>query len=123
MTIFMENTPQTATPTPTSEQRPRHERPVVRLDVEKYQHYLDESGFSDQEKQAFIETLWTLIVTLVDLGIGVHPVQLACGQTGNSAPEIGAESGDLVGSAMIRDNSERRAARDFGAAGESDSCK
>lgn len=53
---------------------------VVRIDVEKYQHMLDDSGMSDAQKRETLEALWSLIVVFVDLGFGVHPVQKAYGQ-------------------------------------------
>ncbi len=48
------------------------------LDCELYQGYLDNSDLTEEQKQEFIETLWSIIVNFVDLGIGVHPLQQAC---------------------------------------------
>lgn len=47
----------------------------VGVDYERYQHYLDNSDLSDEEKQQVIQALWDVIVNFVDLGIGVHPLQ------------------------------------------------
>lgn len=55
-------------------------KPVVTLDVERYQHFLDNSGMNPEEKRDFLEALWSVIVTFVDLGFGVHPLQEVCGQ-------------------------------------------
>ena len=49
--------------------------PTLSIDWELYGKYLDESDLSDADKQAFIETLWSIVVSFVDLGFGVHPVQ------------------------------------------------
>lgn len=54
--------------------------PVLEVDIEKYQSYLDNSDMTDAEKQAFLESLWTIIVNFVELGFGVHPVQEVRGQ-------------------------------------------
>lgn len=59
--------------------------PTLTLDVEKYQHYLDESDLSENQKQDFLESLWLYMVSFVELGYGVHPLQKtgsvsACGQ-------------------------------------------
>lgn len=58
---------------------------IVTVDVERYQHFLDNSGMSPEEKRAFLEALWSVITAFVDLGFGVHPVQQACGQLEDSA--------------------------------------
>lgn len=57
---------------------------IVTVDVEKYQSYLDGSGMSDAEKEEFLQALWSIIVSFVELGFGVHPLQEVCGKT----PEI-----------------------------------
>ncbi len=69
-------------------------RPVIGLDVEKYQAYLDNSGMSDAQKEEFLQSLWTIIVSFVELGFGVHPLQEVCGQnletvTSSESPESG----------------------------------
>ncbi|MEM8570362.1 MAG: hypothetical protein AAGG56_05565 [Pseudomonadota bacterium] len=48
---------------------------ALTLDVDLYQSYLDESDLTDDEKQAFLEALWNLVVSFVQLGFGVHPAQ------------------------------------------------
>lgn len=64
-------------------------RPILRVDVEKYQSFLDDTDLSDAQKEQLIEALWSIIVSFVELGFGVHPVQEACGKL----PETGTESG------------------------------
>ncbi len=53
---------------------------IIHVDVEKYQHLLDESGMNNSQKREVLETLWSMIVAFVDLGFGVHPVQESCGK-------------------------------------------
>lgn len=59
-------------------------RPALIFDVERYQKMLDKSDLPEEEKRAFLETLWSVIVGFVDLGFEVHPLQQtgskACGQ-------------------------------------------
>lgn len=50
---------------------------VLSLDHELYQHYLDGSDLSEDQKREFIEALWSIVVTFVDLGFGIEPVQRA----------------------------------------------
>ena len=69
---------------------------VVTVDVERYQAYLDESGLSDAEKEAFLEALWKVIVAFVDLGFGVHPMQEVCGKPDELLDAAPVEAGDAV---------------------------
>ena len=52
-------------------------RPALTLDVALYERYLEDSDLTDDQKHAFLETLWSVIVTFVDLGFGIEPVQQA----------------------------------------------
>lgn len=57
-------------------------RSIVTVDVEKYQSWLDGSDFSDEQKEEFLQSLWSMVVSFVELGFGVHPLQEICGQDG-----------------------------------------
>ena len=53
------------------------------IDYAAYEEYLANSDLSDEQKQEFLDCLWSIIVSFVDLGFGVHPLQQAdeaCGQ-------------------------------------------
>ena len=65
---------------------------TLTLDVDRYQKYLDDADLSEAQKQDVLEALWSIIVSFVDLGFGVHPVQRACGQL----PEIASQSSNQV---------------------------
>lgn len=62
-------------------------RPVVTFDVGRYEHFLEDQGLSAEQKRAMLEALWSIIVSFVDLGFGVHPVQQACGQNDDEDSE------------------------------------
>lgn len=55
-------------------------KPTMTVDVERYQSFLDESDMSQAEKEEFLQTLWQIIVSFVELGYGVHPLQEVCGK-------------------------------------------
>ncbi len=55
-------------------------RPTLSIDWELYGRYLEESDLSDDQKREFLETLWSIVVSFVDLGFGLHPIQQACEQ-------------------------------------------
>jgi hypothetical protein len=62
--------------------------PTLTIDWELYGKYLDESDLSDAEKREFLETIWAIVVSAVDLGFGVHPVQQASGNICEQQVEI-----------------------------------
>jgi len=54
--------------------------PALELDMSLYQDILDDPSILDDQKQELIETLWAIAVACVDMGLGLHPLQQACGQ-------------------------------------------
>lgn len=80
-------------------------QPTIEVDYARYDQYLEGSDLTDAEKRQFLETLWSIIVSFVDLGFGVHPVQQAfensCEQSAEIRAFITAESADVVNSADI----------------------
>jgi len=50
---------------------------TLTIDWRLYEHHLAEADLTDQEKREFIEALWYIIVSFVDLGFGIEPVQQA----------------------------------------------
>lgn len=65
-----------------------HPKQIMTVDVEKYQTYLDESDMTEAQKEEFLQALWSIIVSFVELGFGVHPLQEVCGKP----PAGGAET-------------------------------
>jgi len=63
--------------------------PTLTIDWELYGKYLEESDLSDAEKREFLETLLAIVVSAVDLGFGVHPVQQAAGNICEQQADIG----------------------------------
>lgn len=55
--------------------------PSLQVDCEVYAQMLEASNMSDAEKREFILTIWNLVVSFVDLGFEIHPVQQACGKS------------------------------------------
>ncbi len=62
--------------------------PTLTIDWELYGKHLEESDLSDAEKREFLETIWSIVVSAVDLGFGVHPVQQATGNICEQQVEI-----------------------------------
>ncbi len=49
---------------------------AISVDYERYAALLDDPDLSEKQKQEFLQTLWNIIVGFVELGFGVHPIQL-----------------------------------------------
>ncbi len=62
--------------------------PTLTIDWELYGKYLDETDLSDAEKREFLKTIWAIVVSAVDLGFGMHPVQQASGNICEQQAEI-----------------------------------
>jgi len=58
-------------------------RPIVTVDVERYQAWFDAADLSAAQKEQFTQSLWFIVMTFVELGFGVHPLHAVYGQ--NSA--------------------------------------
>lgn len=54
--------------------------PTLSIDWEAYLLFFEDDDIPDEQKQELIETLWSIVVSFVDLGFGVHPVQQVCGK-------------------------------------------
>lgn len=81
-------------------------RPRLSVDVERYQAYLDGSNMSQAEKEEFLQALWQIIVSFVDLGFGVHPLQEVCGKDAGTVSDTAQAQADAVcsGEAKIKEN-------------------
>lgn len=71
-------------------------RPIVTVDVKKYQSWIDDSNLSDEQKEEFLQALWSIVVTFVELGFGVHPLQEVCGQESETFSQTPKEIFDPV---------------------------
>lgn len=64
----------------TKDDNPKVEPPTLTVDWEVYAQMLDASDMSDAQKQEYIETIWSIVVSFVDLGFGINAVQQVCEQ-------------------------------------------
>lgn len=62
--------------------------PVLTIDYKLYEHYLEDSDMTEEQKRRFLDSLWFIICEFVALGFGVHPLQQAKNPCGNP-PETG----------------------------------
>lgn len=81
-------------------------KPTMTVDVERYQKFLDGSDMSQAEKEEFLQMLWQIIVSFVELGYGVHPLQEVCGKDAGTVSGRAKEAMDAVISGEARQNEE-----------------
>lgn len=80
--------------TTTEEQRLKKS---VGVDVERYQSLLDSPDIPDGMKREFLKNLWLVIMSIIDLEMGVHPVQRAKNnQVAHRGSGFGNETATLV---------------------------
>lgn len=72
-------------------------RPTLTVDWVTYAHHLEDSTMSDDEKREVIETLWSIVVSFIDMGFDVRSPDDACGQEAKDDPSTNA---DVVPSIM-----------------------
>lgn len=55
---------------------------VVTIDVERYDQYIRDAGLSPAQKEEFLGAVFSIVMTFVELGFGIHPLQ----QVGETEP-------------------------------------
>lgn len=64
---------------------------MIKVDYERYAHFLDDSDASDEDKRAFVQTVWNIVFSIASLGFEAHPVQVLRQICGQSAFRAAAE--------------------------------
>lgn len=49
--------------------------PPLTLDFARYEELLADFDMSEEERAALLEAMWNIIVSFVDLGFDLHPLQ------------------------------------------------
>jgi hypothetical protein len=62
--------------------------PSLTIDWDAYLPFFEDEDISEEDKNALIEALWSIVVSFVDLGFGVHPVQQACGKNNDPLSDV-----------------------------------
>lgn len=60
---------------------------VIKVDVERYQAYLDGTNMTDAQKEEFLQAIWLVMISFVEWGFEVHPVQEVCGKETQSTTQ------------------------------------
>lgn len=67
-------------------------KPIITVDVERYQSFLDDTDLTEPQKAEFLQALWQIITNFVELGFGVHPLQEVCGKDAQTSPRNAFEA-------------------------------
>jgi hypothetical protein len=72
-------------------------RRIIKVDVERYQAYLNGTSMTDQQKRDFLQAMWLVMISFVELGFEVHPIQDACGKNAVTSKEFTTRELDTLG--------------------------
>jgi len=61
--------------------------PTLTVDWTVYASFLEDTDMTDDQKRELIETVWTLVVSFIDMGFDVRSPEDACGQDAQSDPD------------------------------------
>ena len=86
-------------------------RRMIKVDVERYQGYLDGTDMTDAQKEEFLQAIWLVMVSFVELGFEVHPVQEVCGKDSESATQRAVGAFDTLHSSEPKDKNKEQKPR------------
>jgi hypothetical protein len=86
----------------------KNSRPLLTLDVARYEEYLKDCDLTEEQKQEFLQTLWNIIIMFVSAGFGVEPTQQACGELAEIAFENSPDSLNAIESKLTANFGEAR---------------
>lgn len=72
---------------------------VLEFDPVRFVHHLESWDASFEEKAAYLEVVWQIVVQFVDLGYGIHPLstaQQSCGQVSETPSGHDSHVSDMV---------------------------
>lgn len=74
----------------------------ITVDWKLFEHHLADEDLTEDEKREFLQALWYIVVTFVDLGFGIEPVQqamrLAAAEASHPAmPDAGRKTDSSLG--------------------------
>lgn len=81
-------------------------RAALVFDPQEFCHYLADSDWSEEQKIEFIEALWQIVLSFVDLGFDLHPMQRVI----DAPSTLELDSGDVLDSTHINQILETREA-------------
>lgn len=84
---------------------------MIKVDVERYQTYLDGTNLTAGQKEQFLQDMWLVMMSFVELGFEVHPVQEVCGKNAESTTQCANGAFDGLQSNKSKDDSKEQEPR------------
>jgi hypothetical protein len=77
---------------------------MIKVDVDRYQSYLDGTNLTAGQKEQFLQDMWLVMMSFVELGFEVHPVQEVCGKDAESTTQCANGAFDRLQSGKSKDD-------------------
>ena len=77
-------------------------RSVITVDVARYDEYLRDADMSPEQKEEFLRAMLSIVMTFVELGFGVHPLQQVGGPEPCGQDNRGGDQGPKVALDRVR---------------------
>ncbi len=71
-------------------------RPTLELDTAKYEAMLTDMPLSDAERHEFLQAIWQIVVSFVQLGFEVKASDQSCGELAQSSTDPALRSSKMV---------------------------
>lgn len=84
---------------------------MLKVDVERYQSYLDDTDMTPVQKEEFLQGMWLIMISFVELGFEVHPLQEVCGKDGQSDTQSALGAHDALQSSHPKDDEKEQEPR------------
>lgn len=69
---------------------------ALTLDIEKYEHFFEDEDMTEDQKREYLETLWAIVVSFIQMGVDVSPASNNCGKHTVSADDRKNGDADMV---------------------------
>lgn len=84
---------------------------MLKVDIERYQSYLDDTDMTPAQKEEFLQAMWLIMMSFVELGFEVHPLQEVCGKDGQSDTQSALDAPDALQSGKSKDDEKEQEPR------------
>lgn len=84
---------------------------LIKVDVERYQAYLDGTNLTAAQKEQFLQDMWLVMMSFVELGFEVHPLQEVCGKDAKTVTQCANGAFDELQSDKPKDDDKEQEPR------------
>lgn len=93
-----------------SAEAPQTPLPPLRFDVDEYRKYIEDEDLTEAQAEELLGAIWLIMVSFVDLGFGIHPVQHAMDERQKM---LATDSSRGLDSSRTRRKQPKKAAKAF----------